>query len=425
MSVFDSTMQAGRNLQLSSPEMLALEYHAKQYRRWIKQLRSAQAAGNKKKVQRIVRKLLTAFSPKVCAVARTARLQDAELPTTLFYLEERAARLNPFRAVPEPVVLRFRPKHDAGSRPIFSFGWRRRAPAQICFDILDQLLPKYAFDYLDKGKGGVDEAVLRLRRLIDSGSYHFVVVVDIKNCFGSVDKERVAKLLPLPATVVRHVLLLGDEAKVVVKPPKGDTGTTPGSPGMEADEAARRGLPQGCSTSGMIVRRAVLGPMLAALPFADRLVLFQDEVAVVVKDMAEAEVVLGTLRSMLSAGPGGPLPIGRCQVRHVEQGFDFLGYYTRRKPVVWGGELHSHPSARAYRKAEAMAAQRYSKAGQGWAGVMAVGRYFGRWRASFRLWKPNRLSRIYQWLEFLASPLPRPSSEIWDGTSPSTGEAPQ
>jgi hypothetical protein len=272
---------------------------------------------------------------------------------------------------------------------------------RICADILEVVLPHYPFDYLQKGRGGVDKAILRCCELLDSG-WNFTVTIDIANCYGSVDQEKVTKLIPLPATVVRHVLLLGEEAEVKVKCPEGVTGHPPGSPGMEADEAVRQGLPQGCPASGLIVRRAILGPMLAALPFADHLVLFQDEVAVVAKDKAEADVILGTLRSILLASPAGPLTIGHERIRHIEQGFDFLGYFTRRKPPTWGGTLHSHPSARAYRKAEDQCQVRLDEAGTSIAGLKAISTYIRQWRSSFRLWKPNYLSKWYQWLELMA-----------------------
>lgn len=401
MNVFASTVQAGRNLGLTALEMRLLQIHARRLQALFDRLQKAVQQGNKRDQRQILHQILRSFSAKVCAVARTIQPETAQLPITLEELERRASMLNPFRTVPGRVIVKLKPKHDGGWRPVAAFGWQRRALMCVCVDILQVVLPHQPFDFLQRGKGGVDKAIMRLQELLDSvGSV--VVTADIANCFGSVDQKKVTKLIALPKSVVRHVLLLGEEAKVKVKCPEGVMGFPPGSPGTEADEAVRQGLPQGCPASGLIVRRAILGPMLAALPFADRLVLFQDEVAVVAKDKAEAEVILTTLRSILSANPAGPLTIGHERIRHIEEGFDFLGYFTQRKPPKWGGKLHSHPSARAYRRAEQISQSRFDKAGDPIAGLKAISTYIRQWRTSFRLWKPNYLSKSYQWFELMA-----------------------
>jgi hypothetical protein len=121
----------------------------------------------------------------------------------------------------------------------------------------------------------------------------------------------VVNLLPFPEKVTRNVVLIGKEVEIRVKLPKDIAVDSPRglSARSEADEAARQGLPQGSPASGLIVRRAVLGPLLAQLPFSEDIALYQDEVAVPTKTQAEAGAVRETLKVKLATSPVGPLTI--------------------------------------------------------------------------------------------------------------------
>jgi hypothetical protein len=69
--------------------------------------------------------------------------------------------------------------------------------------ILDAILPRFDFDYLDHGRGR-DDAIRFLKTIIDKHDYRYVVTADIKDCFWSASKKEVTSLLPLPAKVTRH-----------------------------------------------------------------------------------------------------------------------------------------------------------------------------------------------------------------------------
>ena len=269
----------------------------------------------------------------------------------------------------------------------------------------------FGSDNSTRGKGGVKAATIFLHKLIKECGYQYVVTVDIKDCFGSAIKKKVGELLPLPEKVVNNVLLVQDDVKVVVKPNQGKwTGLLypnqlPVITTIATDAAARRGVPQGSSASGIIMYRVVLGPLLGTLPFADRIVLVGDDLAVPVKDMLEGEAVLKALKSLYAASPVGLLTIGRHSLGHVKDGFDFASYHTRLKPkwkavldgvIEW--YLHSRPTLRAYEKSEHKAAKKYHDAGGGLPGWKQVILYKKRWIASFPLWKPNYLSKLYLWL---------------------------
>jgi hypothetical protein len=307
------------------------------------------------------------------------------------------------------------PKIAGGCRQLVSFHWKRRALQLMCGDILSVAYPAAPFDYSARGNGGVKAATIFLHKLITEGNYQYVVTVDVKDCFGSAIKKKVGELLPLPEKVVNNVLLVQDDVTVVVKPDGAKwkgllfPNHLPAVSIVATDEAARRGVPQGSSASGIIMYRVVLGPLLCTLPFADRIVLVGDDLAVPVKDMLEGEAVLKALKSLYAASPVGLLTIGRHSVSHIKDGFDFASYRTRLKPkwkAVLDGVtewyLHLRPTLRAYEKSEHKAAKKYHDAGGGLPGWKQVILYKKRWMASFPLWKPSYFSKLYLWLELQA-----------------------
>jgi len=126
--------------------------------------------------------------------------------------------------------------------------------------------------------------------------------------------------------------------------------------------------------------------------------------AVPVKDMLEGEAVLKALKSLYATSPVGLLTIGRHKISHIKYGFDFVSYRTRLKPKwkdtlnhVTEWYLHVRPTLRSYEKFEHNAAKKFHHAGGGLAGWKQGFLYMKRWMASFPLWKPNYLSKLYLW----------------------------
>ncbi|WP_428667628.1 reverse transcriptase domain-containing protein [Reyranella sp.] len=391
---------------LPHEEAQKLKEYAEQAATWIKQLRSAAAKGDGKKVRSLAKAALRSYAFKVCGVMRDG-LQGLK-PVTLLAVEERAAALNPFRPIKEAVMARLRQKHDGNWRITLDFNWKRRALINVAACVLDTILPRFDFDYLESGKGR-DNAITYLKLMIDSEDYQYVVTADIKNCFGSAIKKMVANLLPIPAPVTRHVLLIENGVEVEVRPHRTAPALSLNAGAVPVtDEAARLGLPQGSAASSLIMRRAVLGPVLAQLPFAADLVLYQDDVAVAVKTKGEANAVLEALKTTLSSTPAGPLAIGQSDIRHIEAGFVFLGYRVVRKPPKHGGHLHVHPAAKSYARAEEEAHRRYVKAGGGRSGNKAIISYWRKdWRPAWPLWKSTPRAAQYQRLSYRARVWPK------------------
>ena len=136
-------------------------------------------------------------------------------------IDLRAAQLNAFRPVKERVTAHLIPKDDGKHRVVVDFGWKRRSLIDMATCVLDAILPRFDFDFLDAGAGGYDGAMVHLRERIVGEGHSYVVTMDIKECFRSATKEKVVNLLPFPAKVARNVLLMGKGVAVQVKLPEG------------------------------------------------------------------------------------------------------------------------------------------------------------------------------------------------------------
>lgn len=290
----------------------------------------------------------------------------------------------------------------AGARLVLDFGPKRRALQTICADVLDILLPKYDFDYLAKGKGA-DQATLRRKEIIEKGGFTWVVAADITNAFGSINKEKLAALLPLPTPVVKNVLLVQDE--VVVK--LADQEVTNELFNLplcisthvysSTDTAARMGLPQGSLASNLIMSRSVLDPLINATPLADRTVVYGDDITVAAKSEMEAEDILHALRSILENSPVGPLAIGRHSIRHIHQGVHFAKYSLKQDPWTPGGTLRAYPSPKSFDRFSWRAERKFLNGPQEGA-AQRVFTYGDIWPKAFPLWEPNETSLDLLWL---------------------------
>lgn len=398
MNVQASVEQRGKNLGLPAEGLATLKHHASKAQALLDELKAAAASGKYKEVRRLSESAMSSYDLKVCSAIRGLR---GSKKLALADIERRARALRAFRPIKERVVAHLIPKDVGPCRVVVDFGWQRRALIDMAVCVLDAVFPRFDFDFLDAGAGGYDAATLHLRDQIAAEGHEFVVTVDIKECFRSATKEKVVNLLPFPAKVTRNVLLIGEGVEIQVKLPKGmaNDSLTGIAAINEADEAARQGLPQGSPASGLIMRRAVLGPVLAQQAFSHDLALYQDEVAVGVKTQAEAGATLEVLKSMLSTSPAGPLAIGHHCIKHISEGFTFLPYHMSKTKA---GRLHIKPSLRSFARAENKAVDRYLEAGAGAGGLKAVVLYVKSWRRSLRLWNANWFGKWYQWIALFA-----------------------
>lgn len=398
-AVLKSTLARGEHLLLDSADRLRLREYARSYQRHLDQLERAHVRGDVRSAENLTRAILRSHSARVCALVRTMRLSKAKPPPapptrpfTMRRLDVLAATLSPYRSIPEAVRVLPKTKDDGSVRYVTSFGLRRKALQRICADILDLRLPSFDFDFLRKGRGA-DAAMLRIAQLIEEGGYEYVVTIDIKNCFRSAMKDRVAAVLPLPETVTNNVLLIQDEVELEMGQPTTQPGALSSmgdNTTSRPDEAARQGIPMGSSASTQIMSRAVLGPLLATTAFASRVVLYGDDVGIVARDEAEAEAIYEALHSLLQRSPVGPLSIGRSDIQCVRRKVNFVKYAVKRRPAIFGGGLRITPSFRSYWRFEERSWRKFQKSGEA-----QVDLYRQHWTRSFPLWHPTSFSALY------------------------------
>lgn len=387
----DDAMRAARALKFSGNDLYEFEGYADTYDRWLRRLRKATAKNDAHGIKKICEIVTDCFAAKVCAVARVTPV-PATTPPTLGDIKQQANALSLYSHIDETVGIEFQLKSQSTFRFISKFGPKRRAAQRLCADLLEIIYPLQSFDFLARRRG-VDRAVGHLANLIEKENAQYVVAVDISNCFGSPNNEEIGKHLLLPTRVVNHCLLLGDKVKLVAEPIYGvELPTSFTLPYLKANGPARRGLPQGSSASQLIMNRAILGPRLRSLLFADHLVQFGDDFAAPAKDVATTEVMLETLTSVLSTTPVGPFAIGRHSIAPLSEGFNFLGYRISRKAKCFGGHLHYRPSKWSFSKMEAKAIEYYEANGKGEEGSKRVASYLPRWTASFPRWPFNEWS---------------------------------
>jgi hypothetical protein len=212
-SIYSSAMAHGTRLLASPSERAEYKKMALRHKNRLHQLCKAIAHNDEERVEHLISVILGSDASRVLAVARTIKWKPSYTPISLPYLKAQAAALNLYAPMAEPVRRLDAEKSSNRSRWVLDFGQLRRAGQIICADLLNVLLPAYEFDYLAKGKGA-DRATLRLKEIIETGKYEWVGVFDLTAAFGTVNKEKLAALLPLPAPVVNNVLLVKDDVVV-------------------------------------------------------------------------------------------------------------------------------------------------------------------------------------------------------------------
>lgn len=355
---------------------------ARYYQRELNRLaRAAEAHSRPKMMRRRVEGLLNSRRAKICGLLRWAKWPAG---TTFGELAAAADAVTYEAMRAERIIVDQVTKPEGGYRTITKFGITRQVYQQICHDVIAAVFPAMPFEYLRAGRGP-ERLTTDIVEHIEREALSFVATADIRNCFGSVRKEALVQLLPIPRWAINDALLISADANVVDFRSLGGLRLAP-------DDAARQGLPQGAITSGIILSRVILGPVLSTAPFVDRIHLYGDNTAVPVRSRLEGETLLDALRSLLRNTPAGPLSIGDASVDSINQGVELVKFRFRRVGAWWGGGIRITPARKAYRRYGARVS---AKAAAG-ASNPELQDYSDRWLRSYRsLWQPNSISAAY------------------------------
>jgi hypothetical protein len=177
------------------------------------------------------------------------------------------------------------------------------------------------------------------------------VHLDVKGFFERINTARLAEMTGLsPEIIHRHLSVEKMTARWRTKRTLGfplrdtlvirwETSGHSGG-GREAEEAVPGGVPQGSAASS-VAAEMVMGMVLrdvGALPDALLLLSYSDNIGVLVPSRTAVSAVLEALQRALVRWLG-PSSIGKCSIREVADGFEYLGYAWR----LDGGRVHAEP----------------------------------------------------------------------------------
>jgi hypothetical protein len=315
--------------------------------------------------------------------APAVRLKERELINV-------ASSASPWHPSEEFVrVLAMRKSSGAGERVVHAYGIRNRA-SQIM--VRDALRPFVVIDerlFLNRGR---DAAVQTAVEMIREHLWRWVIHLDIKEFYPTIDKGSLASILPI-AERIANVVITSEHVRHQYTYPRCLHGL---STRLHAT-TARRGLPQGAITSPLVAD-ALLTYLFKSLPNDFPMVGYGDNLLVGGRTEKEMNANMRTLESALGAGSCGQFALASKEGRRrVDWGFEFLGYvikFDRDREYI-------KPTKKNWRKFQLRSLVMSGKSG-GVRQQRRLTRYVKAWRSSFALWVKANQS-CWRWIRQLRS----------------------
>lgn len=315
-----------------------------------RRIRTAVEAGKTKKARWLVEEFLRAHAAKRLAVRLASRKLKKHLRPGASERDAIARTLDPWKGSEEPVFVDRQVKEHKPDdyRLVMNFGIEHRALQQLVVLALSKVHPLHPNQYALRGNL---EAVKAAVKAMSLGPM-WAIEVDIKDCYPSVNGEKLAALLPLPPKVCQKVLmcehlnLKGGPSLVYAFGCEDDDEWYPE---LLADELAqaRRGIPQGSAASPLIAE-ALLAPAIYLIPQIGVVVAYADNVLLLAKSKNDVVSMSNSLRCALKAHPAGPF---EPKLKSFAPGdpVDFLGH----RLTVAKGAVRIDPSPKNMAKFEA------------------------------------------------------------------------
>ncbi|MCE8006166.1 reverse transcriptase domain-containing protein [Aestuariivita sp.] len=294
----------------------ALHRDQVRYNKNLGQLHKAIAEGDLAKVAEYQDWLLTSPSAKRVAIAQLLQAGKDVNVWTYGDVKALAETVTVHEAMDEPVRLFTKEKTSkTGYRTIFSFGDRHRVAQRLLANVIQAHTTKQRFQLFD---AGVPKAITRALSLIKAGNV-WLAHLDIKDFYPSFTIKGLSTFVPLPQTVVEAALTGRNMVLECALLPEGL------SP-LYLIEEARRGLPQGASSSPAISHLCV-SQLVLDVATLEHLFNYADDFLLVATTQAELEHRIAALMDAVGNLPGGQFELSFKCATHVSEGVDFLGHH--------------------------------------------------------------------------------------------------
>lgn len=285
-------------------------------------LETARKAGDEATCVKLVGELLTTKKSKWAGVMHVAFQQDLKDRATLDDCVKCVQMLDLMKPIKEPArVYAMKKIGKEGWRPIAVFGLGHRTAQAMVKAVLERyFVPRsYQFTYL-----GVPKAIARFRELANAGN-HFFANMDIASFFLEFQEESLKMALPLPTEVTGHAVV-GRQMTWVA--PDGKLSPFLHASCDELTDQARRGIPQGSSTSP-IVAAIECSKLELSHGLETALINFADDFQTLHKTKHDAESAAGELQEAVGKLPGGNFSLKTKGIGHLSEGCVFLGHDVR------------------------------------------------------------------------------------------------
>jgi hypothetical protein len=357
----------------------------------------ARKAKRGKNTKQAAARIIGSFDARFCAVI--LGWPKGGKPIRLSAAIEMANRLNPTAPSREVVYVKLLAKPEGGTRPILKFGPERRALQVLAKHVLMAVWGPAKFDFAQRGRGRDRAMDVIVDKTAKKGGARWFLTADIRNCFGSFDREALLKVIPLSKNVIWNCILVPEDTPLIDEY---------GYRTLPSEIAALSGLPQGSLASPYIASKLIE----QVLEQLDGVIVLShaDDIIVGTRTQAQAEANMHRLGDLLADHPAGPLFM-KSHIAPLGKPIDYLGYRIRRRALQFGGGVRLIPNPKSFARMEARAyaklllepsATREAKADL----------YAMDWMNSFPRWDRSPAAKLQLWITIHAHVLPGVSYAI-------------
>jgi hypothetical protein len=306
--------------------------------------------------------LLTSHKAKLWALMKAGGIY-----CPLESLNEKARELDLSTRFEKPVRVYEKRKSSGGTRLICDLPEDLKAAHYIIGELVSCQTNLVDHVYSRRGKGR-DALIHDALEAINTG-YRHISLLDIKNCFGSINPAFLERL-PLHQRFVTNTLRL-ENLNFAIK--DSQKGAIPEADTLRKSSLSYADMVNTGEPTGLMQGSPASSPILARIwndlpPIDDekaKVFVYVDEVLIVAKSAASRGEIKDALVRFLADHPAGPLEL-KCMEVDLRHGFEFLGYEIGLGAT---GEVEARTSNKTLSKLERLLPQYLERdrlSGQSW-----------------------------------------------------------